>query len=236
MQEEHTVGAWAELWFTLNSGQWRASTVGGYRNLIFRHIIPGVGSVPLTELTSPLVSAFYEKLSADRLSSRSVWCVHLLLRRILDDACKSGIIEANPADRCEVPAAETKPGFQLRGSQIRRYLNAAQSAGVLPVIYIGLTVGLRQCELFTLSWADFDLQHRYILRGRRLLSLDKQALALLQTEHKRHPHSPYAFLNSKTGEPFCLHEFYYLHRKLSEQARLPRLGFRELQKQWKEMS
>lgn len=236
MREEYSVGVLAESWFSRNSERWRTSTVGGYRNLISRHIIPVVGSVPLTELTATLINAFYEKLTADGLSTRSVWCVHLLLRRILDDACKSGMIEANPADRCEVPIAETKPGFHLRASQFRSYLSAAENAGVLPIIYIGLTVGLRQCELFTLPWADFDLQRRYILQGRRLLTLNNQAVALLESEHKRHPDSPYAFLNPKTGRPFRLHEFYYLHRKLSEQAKLPKVGFQELQKQYREDS
>lgn len=154
-----------------------------------------MGSVQLTELLPPHISAFYEKLAADGLSIRSVWCVHLLLRRILDDACKSGIIEAYPADYLEVPIAETKQDFQLRASQIRRYLNAAEDSGVLSIIYIGLRVGLRQCELFTLLWSDFDLQRRYILRGRRLLPLDEKEVALLKSEHERHPESPYAFLN-----------------------------------------
>ncbi|MEG1756816.1 MAG: hypothetical protein RR297_11920, partial [Clostridia bacterium] len=81
-----------------------------------------------------------------------------------------------------------------------------------------------------------DLQHRYILRGRRLLMLNDHAVALLESEHKQHPDSPYAFLNPKAGKPFPLHEFYYLHRKLSEQAKLPKVGFRELQKQWEEIS
>lgn len=236
MQKEPTVEAWAEDWFSRNSAKGNANTTGGYRNLIFRHIIPGIGSVPLTELTPTLISTFYQKLTADGLSTRSVWCVHLLLRRILDDACKSGMIEANPADRCEVPIAETKAGVHLRASQFRRYLSAAENAGVLPIIYIGLTVGLRQCELFTLPWADFDLQRRYILQGRRLLMLNDQAVALLESEHERHPDSSYALLNPKTGRPFRLHEFYYLHRKLSQQAKLPKVGFRELQKQYREDS
>lgn len=234
MQQEPTVGAWAENWFKRNSARWSANTTGGYRNLIFRHIIPGVGGVPLAELTPTLISAFYEKLTADGLSTRSVWCVHLLLRRILGDACKSGMIEVNPADRCEAPIAETKPKFHLRASQFRRYLSAAENAGVLPIIYFGLTVGLRQCELFTLLWADFDLQRQNILQNKRLLTLNDQAVTLLESEHERHPNSPYAFLNPKTGRPFRLHEFYYLHRKLSQQAKLPKVGFREFQNQYRE--
>ncbi|MBP1737700.1 MAG: hypothetical protein H6Q60_1581, partial [Oscillospiraceae bacterium] len=74
-------------------------------------------------------------------------------------------------------------------------------------------------------------QHQYILRGKRLLTLNEKAVSLLTVEHERHPDSPFALLNHRTGEPFRLHEFYHLHQKLSAQARLPRLGFRNLQAQ-----
>ena len=231
MQEEYTVGAWAEIWFARNAGKWRASTEGGYRNLIYRHIVPGVGKIKLAELKPHHISAFYKALAESGLGSRSIWCVHLLLRHCLDDACKDGFLDVNPADLCEVPTSERRPAMRVRSGQIRRYLDAAECEGVLPIIYIGLNVGLRQCELFTLLWADFNLQHRYILRGKRLLTLDEQAVSLLTAEHKWHPDIPHAFLNPKTGEPFRLHEFYYLHRKLLEQARMPKLGFRDLQTQ-----
>lgn len=231
MQEEYTVGAWAEIWFTRNAGKWRASTEGGYRDLIFRHIVPGIGKIKFAKLKPVHIHAFYQALAENSLNSRSIWCVHLLLRRCLDDACKEGLLDVNPADFCEVPTSERKPAMRLRPGQIRRYLDAAECEGVLPIIYIGLTVGLRQSELFTLLWADFNLQHRYILRGKRLLTLDEQAVSLLTMEHKWHPDSPFALLNNRTGEPFRLHEFYYLHQKLSAQAHLPRLGFRDLQAQ-----
>lgn len=66
----------------------------------------------------------------------------------------------------------------------------AEGASVLPIIYIGLTVGLWQCELFILLCDDFNLQHRYILRGKRLLTLNKKAVSLLTAEHERHPDDP----------------------------------------------
>lgn len=52
----------------------------------------------------------------------------------LDDACKDGLINLNPADFCEVPASERKPVMRPRPGQIRRYLDAAECAGLLPII------------------------------------------------------------------------------------------------------
>lgn len=149
MQEEYTVGAWAEIWFARNAGKWRASSEGEYRNLIYRHIVPGVGKIKFAKLKPVHISAFYKALAESGLGSRSIWCVHLLLRHCLDDACKDGFLDVNPADLREVPTSERRPVMRVRSGQIRRYLDAAECEGVLPIIYIGLTVGLRQCELFT---------------------------------------------------------------------------------------
>ena len=105
----------------------------------------------------------------------------------------------------------------MRLGQLQRYLNAAEQLGALPLIYTGLSSGLRQCELITLSWADFHIRCRYILKGQRLLTLNSRAEHLLE----RIPETGrYVFLNPKTGVPYQLHEFYYLHKRILKQAGL----------------
>ena len=230
-----TVGEWIDRWFTDRIGQWNASTEGGYRNLIYRHIIPDIGKMKLSELTLENVQSFYGRLDENGLSTRSVWCVHLLLRRALDEACREQLIKCNPAKGCEVPEGAEHEANLLRIGQIQRYLKAADEHGVLPLIYIGLTSGLRQCELFTLLWADFNVQNRFILRGKRLLTLNEKAAALLTEEYKRHSEKQQAFINPKTDEPYQLHEFYYLHRKLLSSARLPWVPFRDLSRRCMEV-
>ena len=117
--------------------------------------------------------------------------------------------------------------------QIQRYLNMAERLSVLPIIYTGLSSGLRQCELITLSWIDFHVRYKYILRGQRLLTLNDKAVHLLEQLPKTN--SPYVFLNAKTGAPYQLHEFYYLHKKMLKKARLPWVAFRDLQRQCMEV-
>lgn len=43
------------------------------------------------------------------------------------------------------------------------------------------------------------------------------------------------FLNPKTGAPYQLHEFYYLHKRILKQAGLPWVAFRNLQRQCMEV-
>lgn len=232
-EEGMTVGVWTEQWFTQRVSRWSPNTEGGYRNLIYNHIIPGVGRAGMPDLTARKIQTFYKRLSQNGLSARSVWCVHLLLRRCLDEACREGQIPLNPARLCAVPQTEECQTIPLRLGQLQRYLKVAEKLEALPIIYIGLTSGLRQCELLTLSWADFHVPCRCILKGKRLLALNDKAAGLLADL----PTSelPHVFLNPKTGEAYRLHEFYYLHKRILKEARLPWIAFRDLQRQCMEV-
>lgn len=236
MQKENTltVGQWCGQWFTANRHKWNGNTEGGYRNLIYSHIIPSIGSVALSDLTKQqTITDFYDSLRSQGLGARSVWCVYLLLRRCLDKAAQDQLIPYNPVRLCQEPKAEEYKTAPLRLGQLQRYLNEAEQLGVLPLIYTGLSSGLRQCELITLSWADFHVRYKYILRRQRLLTLNDKAVHLL--EQIPETGLPHVFLNAKTGAPYKLHEFYYLHKKILKQARLPWVAFRDLQRQCMEV-
>ena len=235
MQKENTmtVGQWCGQWFIANRPKWNGNTEGGYRNLIYGHIIPSIGSVALSDLTKQTITDFYDSLRSQGLGARSVWCVYLLLRRCLDEAARDQRIPCNPVRLCQEPKAEEYKTAPLRLGQIQRYLNTAEQLGVLPIIYTGLSSGLRQCELITLSWADFHIRYMYILKGQRLLTLNEKAAYLLTRISETS--SSYVFQNPKTGVPYKLHEFYYLHKKILKQARLPWVAFRDLQRQCMEV-
>ena len=235
MQEENnlTVGQWCGQWFAANRCKWNSNTEGGYRNLIYSHILPCIGNVVLSDLMEQTVTDFYDTLRSQGLGTRSVWCVHLLLRRCMDEAARDQLIPYNPVRLCRELRAAEYQAAPLRLGQLQRYLNAAEKLGVLPLIYTGLSSGLRQCELLTLSWADFYIRCRYILKGQRLLTLNAKAAHLLKQIPETD--SPYVFLNPKTGAPYELYEFYYLHKQILKRAKLPWVAFRDLQRQCMEV-
>ena len=228
-----TVGQWCGQWFTTNRHKWNGNTEGGYRNLIYGHIRPNIGSVALSDLTEQSVTDFYDVLRSQGLGARSIWCVHLLLRRCMDEAARDQLIPYNPVRLCREPRAEGYKAASLRLGQLQRYLNAVERLGVLPLFYTGLSSGLRQCELITLSWADFHVRYRYILKGQRLLMLNAKAERFLKQIPETD--SPYVFRNPKTGAEYKLQEFYYLHKKILKQVRLPWVAFRDLQRQFMEV-
>lgn len=142
MQKENTltVGQWCGQWFTANRHKWNGNTEGGYRNLIYSHILPSIGSVALSDLAEQTITDFYDTLRSQRLSARSVWCVHLLLRRCMDEAAQDQLIPYNPVRLCQEPNAEEYKTAPLRLGQLQRYLNEAEQLGVLPLIYTGLSI------------------------------------------------------------------------------------------------
>ena len=140
MQKENTmtVGQWCGQWFIANRPKWNGNTGDGYRNLIYSHILPSIGSVVLSDLTEQTITDFYDSLQNRGLSARSVWCVHLLLRRCMDEAAREQFIPYNPVRLCQESKAEEYKAAPLRLGQLQRYLNAAEQLGVLPLIYTGL--------------------------------------------------------------------------------------------------
>ena len=227
---EITLEEWAVEWFRVHvEGRLAPNTEGGYRNLIFNHIVPKLGGVALTDLNEKRIRSFYRKLSRAGLNDRSVWCVHLLLRRILDEACREGLILENPAWGVGVEHSEASEPSRLRSGQVKRYLDAAQGLSAYPILYVGLASGLRQGELISLPWAAVDVCGRRVVLGKRWVGLSARAAELMTEEHARHPDSPKAFLDAKTRQPYTPHRLYYLHRKILSEARLPVVGFRQLQ-------
>ena len=107
MQKENTmtVGRWCGQWFTANRHKWNGNTEGGYRNLIYGHILPNIESVALSDLTEQTVTGFYDVLQSRGFSARSVRCVHLLLRRCMDEAAQEQLISYNPVRLCRKPKA-----------------------------------------------------------------------------------------------------------------------------------
>ncbi len=225
-----TLGEWATEWFHIHAeGKLSPNTEGGYRNLIFNHIVPKLGGVALADLSEKQIRAFYRKLSKTGLNDRSVWCVHLLLRRILDEACREGLISDDPAWGISVTPGGAPSHNRLRSGQVKRYLGAARTLSAYPILYVGLSSGLRQGELISLPWATVDVCGQRVVLKKRWVRLSPQAMELIAEEHDQHPESPKVFLDPKTGQPYIPHQLYYLHRKVLEQARLPVIGFRQLQ-------
>lgn len=237
MPEEKMVSEWALEWLErqLHRGLSK-NTEDSYRQWICQRIVPEFSGIALAELTEEHVQDFYESLAYEGLSRNSIWCGHLILRRLLDEAGREGLLEINPTSELKLSYQAAQEQKVIRRGQIKRYLEEIEKLGAYPILYMILTSGLRQGEAISLRWAAFDVDAQRLCLRRRWIQLTPKQSQILNVEHQKNPQSSEVFLNVRTGQPYTEHRLYYLHRKALRKARLPQISLRQLQACAKEMS
>ena len=156
-RRDYTVGEWAQLWYeNYAKPSVRASTAAYYKNYIDQHIVPHIGDVKLTALTTLQIQKFYnetkahgrvqryEKMDDLSLSNKTIRGLHTMLRQCLEQAVTERLIPYNPANGCRLPKKEKKKMQIIPPEKIRDYLKAAEEWGVLPMFYLELSTGLRR--------------------------------------------------------------------------------------------
>ena len=168
MPEEKMVGEWALEWLERQTHRdLSPNTVGSYRRWICQRFVPEFLGIALAELTGEHVQSLYESLAHEGLSRNSIWCGHLILRRILTEAGREGLLEINPAFEFKLSYQATQEQQTLRRGQVKRYLEEIEKLGAYPILYMILTSGLRQGEAISLRWSAFDASTQRIYLRRR---------------------------------------------------------------------
>lgn len=173
--DEYTVATWLRTWYELYAKpNIRPRTAEYYHRNIESHVIPRIGDIKLTQLTSRDIQKMYKDLlengrlrEAQReknpgLSNATVRGIHMMLHNALDRAVKERLILRNPTEDCIIPKLVKQEMKILPTESIGAYLKAAEERGVLPMFYLELTTGLRKGELVALLWNDLDIENKTI--------------------------------------------------------------------------
>lgn len=171
---------WLRLWYeSFAKPNIRLGTAENYENMIENHIIPALGDIKLSRLSSIQIQTFYNQMKErgrlngngqatnQPLSASTVKHAHLVLSGALKHAVKEHLIPFNPCDNCKVPKKEKREMKVIPHNKIGPYLEAARSLGFYEMFYLELTSGLRRGELLALLWSDLNVEAR-------LLSVNKQ--------------------------------------------------------------
>jgi len=215
-----TVAEYLREWLAGARVDLRDSTLPGYEIAVEKHLVPGVGHYRLQDLRPHHLTAFYAELlrSGHRqreggLSPRTVSFVHSVLRRALQDAVESRLLDANPADAKAVrpPAAKTakeaarKKRRTWTVEELGRFLDSLGDNSLRAAFHLAAMTGMRRGEVLGLRWRDLDLDAgrlrvvqtlvapRYVLtvsepktdHGRRSIDLDEGTVAVLRAHRKR---------------------------------------------------
>jgi len=201
-----TLGEFLERW--LKDYQHNLSPRGfeRYQGIIQRHLMPGLGSIPLTQLRAEHLQKHYTAKQNDGLSARTVRYHHAVLHVALKTAVQWGLLARNPADAVSPPRAWRTEMQTWNADNITRFLEVAKDSPYYTLFYTALFTGMRRSELLGLKWNDVDfmLSQIYVSRSlhhlkdgsyiftepksaksRRTIALPPSATLLLKEHHEK---------------------------------------------------
>ena len=133
----------------------RRSTRTGYESKLDAHVIPKLGHIRLDKLEPYTLERWRDEL-VKGMSGQSAKHVYRVLSTALNKAVRWKLIPANPLHAVEPPRADERDVDTLTADEAVDYLRAFQGHQLEPIVIVGISTGLRPCELYALTWADVD--------------------------------------------------------------------------------
>ena len=128
-----------------------------YEQLVRVHMVPTLGSLPLTKLRPLHIQEAYRRILDKGLSARTALQCHRVLREALKHAVKWQLLARNPADAVEAPRPERYEIPALSPEKVLTVIAAANATEYGSLVYTATMTGLRLGELLGLRWQDLDL-------------------------------------------------------------------------------
>ena len=249
MTLQEYISFWQE---TYDKHQSRPTTYAAHNYVFKNHILPGLGDIPLSELTSEMVGEFLEgrrrfgnhRPGSSGLGEETMRHIHRLLQQCLDQAIRDGLLTENPAKAFHYRKSVTVKANIMTPLEMEDYLDAAERLGYLPMFMLALTAGLRQGELIALKWSDLDIEsrtltiaeNRAVVRRElveygdqtRTIALTPEVIDLLIMEHAKHPNSPLMFMHPATQRTYSPQMVRRMHNEIIKEAGLDHIRFTDL--------
>ena len=237
---------------TYDKSQSRPTTYAAHNYVFKNHILPGLGDIPLAELTSEMVGEFLEERrrfgnhrpGSSGLGEETMRHIHRLLQQCLDQAIRDGLLTENPAKAFRYRKSTTVKANIMTPLEMEDYLDAAERLGYLPMFMLALTTGLRQSELIALKWSDLDIENRTLTIAEnravvrrelveygsqtRSIRLTPEVVDLLIMEHSKHPSSPLMFMHPATQRPYSPQMVRRMHDEIIKEAGIDHIRYVDL--------
>ena len=237
---------------TYDKHQSRPTTYAAHNYVFKNHILPGLGDIPLSGLTSEMIGDFLEERrrfgnhrpGSSGLGEETMRHIHRLLQQCLDQAIRDGLLTENPAKAFRYRKSTTVKANIMTPLEMEDYLDAAERLGYLPMFMLALTTGLRQSELIALKWSDLDIENRTLTIAEnravvrrelveygsqtRSIRLTPEVVDLLIMEHSKHPSSPLMFMHPATQRPYSPQMVRRMHDEIIKEAGIDHIRYVDL--------
>jgi integrase len=202
-----TCAEWFDRW--LEGLDLSPASIRSYTDALRLHVTPDIGAGRLQALTAVDVDRVYNRLRDEgRLSNRTIRGVHVVLRHVLEDAVKKGLLTRNPADQASPPSERSAKAPEMTvwsPAEMRAWLEheLVRSDRLFALWRLVCFTGLRRGELLGLKWSDLDGDRLSVRRqvtlvdqkatvtdtktpsAHRAVSLDPETVAVLKAHRRR---------------------------------------------------
>ena len=176
-----TVALFAAQWLEDRKRDLRPRTWARYDTLLRRHVLPVVGDTTLPNLSPSVVQRLLSDLSdghgaaAVVLSPRTVAFTRAVLRTMLQDAVRLGVVAANVVDRTRPPKQAPKQVTAFTLDEADALFATADGERLAPLFRFAYWSGLRRGEALALQWADLDMDRATVIVRRSYVQVRGRA-------------------------------------------------------------
>ena len=176
-------------WLRTVQNSVRVSTYQRYEEIVKKHLIPKLGNVPLSDLTTPMIIDWQEAqlhhgrsrqggVRGSGLSRQTVKHHVRVLRQALKKAVEWDLITKNPADAVVLPKPSRNEMVALTEEEVKLLFAAAEGTTIYPMIVLLTLTGIRRGELLGLRWDDIDWDEKRLRISRSLTVVFGSALEI----------------------------------------------------------
>ncbi|MEC3429847.1 site-specific integrase [Bacillus thuringiensis serovar nigeriensis] len=155
-------GEYLQDWFNTKKhsvGIQTAKVLKGYLN---SRIIPSLGNIKLTKLTSLHMQNYVNSLRDEGLKRGTIEKIIKIIRNSLEHAIDLELITKNVAAKTKLPKVDKEELIVWNEYEVQSFLKAAQDSRYSIVFHTALVTGMRQGELLGLRWKDVDLEKGHL--------------------------------------------------------------------------
>jgi integrase len=167
-----TVAEFLLSWLEIHSHSLKPSTEASYRGHIINHLIPGLGSIKLSQLRPSHVQKFFVDMKTSGgnvktsdgtisgpLSARTVQYSGAILSKALKYAVEvDGILTTNVAAIVPRPKGSPRRLEPFTPEQIRTFLEGISGHRLAALYRLAIYSGARLGEILALNWNDLDIE------------------------------------------------------------------------------